>query len=205
MHTNELDEMDWTYVIQVEARDFILRVSEVRFSIRKKRVSSPSVTLIGSPLYQVSNDIPLRAEGQFSHCSTFQSPFKLSPLKFSWSLNFAQPSVEREIFGKPSVEQTNDAGSPHLYISASTLKPGHYTNPVTVVATDETFRTTNAILAFAIVQAPLQAVIDGGGFQTVSFSKDFLLNGTRSKDLAQPASIFDGTYSWSFVFFSKPC
>jgi len=77
--------------------------------------------------------------------------------------------------GKPSVEQANDAGSPHLYISASTLKPDHYTISVTVVATDETFRTTNAILAFAFVQAPLQAVIDGGGFQTVSFSKDSVL------------------------------
>jgi len=42
------------------------------------------------------------------------------------------------------------------------------------------------------------------GFKLFPFRK-ILCSGTRSKDLAQPASILDGTYSWPCVFSSKPC
>ena len=206
--TVEMDQVDWKYVITVTATDFMGITSAIAsHTVTKKTVSMPQFTLTGMPLYQVSDDVLLRADAQFSQC-----PIAQTPLVFEWSDLSAGDKIPAYLLNK-----NKQANSAHFFIPASTLKSGtRYTVQVAASMMSEPYRRSESVFDIFIDQAPLLAVIDGGSVQTVSKLKHFSLDGKRSRDLAMVrlAPSYDGalpavndglSYKWTCSILTLPC
>jgi len=206
--TVEMDQVDWKYVITVTATDFMGITSAIAsHTVTKKTVSMPQFTLTGMPLYQVSDDVLLRADAQFSQC-----PIAQTPLVFEWSDLSAGDKIPAYLLNK-----NKQANSAHFFIPASTLKSGtRYTVQVAASMMSEPYRRSESVFDIFIDQAPLLAVIDGGSVQTVSKLKHFSLDGKRSRDLGMVrlAPSYDGalpavndglSYKWTCSILTLPC
>ena len=206
--TPEMDQIDWQYVITVTATDFMGITSAITSHVvTKKRASMPQFTLSGMPSYQVSDDILLRVDAQFSRC-----PIAQSPLVFEWSDLSTGDRIPAYFF-----DNANEANIAHFFIPASTLKQGaRYTVQIAASMMSEPYRKSTSVFDVFMQGALLLAVIDGGSVKTVSKLSHFSLDGTRSRDLGMVQSVpsFDGavpaidnglTYKWSCSILSLPC
>ena len=204
--TPQLEHLDFTYVIHVQATDFLGATTPTE-TIRVRKTGAPvlGVSVSGQPEYPTTGDVVIKGAATFSECPGLAQ----GKLLYSWSLSSGVGAIRSDL---PFAAA--DRAKPQLYLPPrdARLTGGMtYRADLTVSNEADSSQASTTSFDLVVVAPTLVAMIAGGADMRVSKHSLLALDASLSHDPAIGSGRADPElkFSWTCVLqvgdLDQPC